>query len=184
MSRGTGAILKKVSLSAFVVSDLIVDSTHQTVFVFLADSFNLAVEQVDTSGALLRRLAVAPLGGDLNVFSGALDQNYFTNPSSGSLYFAGAVNFHASLYSVGFTGKTMNSTFSGPLVLSTNPMTSVPGSLTEFFNPGLSGSPDRLFVGVDANCVNGSAHGCIESLDISNLEMVPISLKAHVFSNM
>ncbi len=165
----SGTILKKVSLSAFVVSDLIVDSTNQTVFVFFADfSFNLAVEQVDTSGALLRRIAVAPLGGDLNVFTGALDQNYFTSPSSGSLYFAGAVNFHASLYSVGFTGTTMNASFSGPLVLSTSPTTSVPNSLTEFFNPSLSGSPDRLFVGIDANCVNGSADGCIESFDISS----------------
>jgi hypothetical protein len=166
---GSGTILKKVSLSAFFVSDLIVDSTNQTVFVFLADSsFNLAVEQIDTSGALLRRLVVAPIGGNLNVFTGALDQNYFTSPSTGSLYFAGAVNFHASLYSVGFTGTTMNASFSGPLVLSTSATTSVPGSLTEFFNPSLSGSPDRLFVGIDANCVNGSADGCIESFDISN----------------
>jgi hypothetical protein len=165
----SGTILKTISLSAIVVSDLIVDSTNQTVFVFLADSsLNLAVEQLDTSGALLRRLVVAPLGGDLNVFTGALDQNYFISPSSGSLYFAGAANFHASLYSVGFTGTIMNSVFSGPLVLSTSPTTSVPSSLTEFFDPGLSGSPDRLFVGIDANCMNGSADGCIESLDISN----------------
>ena len=166
---GSGTILKKASLSAIVVSDLIVDSTNQTVFVFLADSsLNLAVEQVDTSGTLLRRIVVAPLGGDVSVFTGALDQNYFTSPSTGSLYFAGTANAHASVYSVGFTGKTMNATFSGPLVLSTSSMTSVPTPLTEFFNPSLSGSPDRLFVGIDANCANGSADGCIESLDISN----------------
>jgi hypothetical protein len=165
----SGTILKKVSLSALVVSDVIVDSTNQTVFVFLCDSsVNLAVEQVDISGALLRRLVVAPLGGNISVFTGALNQAYFTAPSSGSLYFAGAVNFHASLYSVGFTGKTMNATFSGPLVLSTSATTSVPSSLTEFFNPSLSGSPDRLFVGIDANCANGSNNGCIESLDISS----------------
>jgi len=47
-------------------------------------------------------------------------------------------------------------------------MTSVPSSLTEFFNPSLPGSLDRLFVGIDANCVNGSADGCIESFDIRN----------------
>jgi hypothetical protein len=165
----SGTILKKVSLNALVVSDLIVDSTNQTVFVFLCDSnVNLAVEQVDTSGTLLRRLVVAPPGGDISVFTGALNQAYFTAPSSGSLYFAGAVNAHASLYSGDFTGKTMNATFSGALVLSTSATTSVPGSLTEFFNPSLSGSPDRLFVGIDANCANGSNNGCVESLDISS----------------
>jgi hypothetical protein len=166
---GSGAVLRNDSLNAIVVSDLIVDSTNQTVFVFLADSsLNLAVAQVDTSGALLRRIVVASLAGSASVYTGAFDQNYFINPSSGSLYFAGAVNAHATLYSVGFTDTTMNATFSGPLVLSTSPTTSTPTPLTESFNPSFSTSPDRLFVGIDANCENGSANGCIESFDISN----------------
>lgn len=166
----SGTIVKTVSLGGiFSPSDPIVDSTNQTVFVFGPDtSLNLRVTQFDTSGTQLRTLTPGQLSGDANVYTGTFDNNYFTSPSSGSLYFAGALGGVASLFSVGFTGKIMNSTFSGPLTLSTSSTTSAPTPLTEIFNPGFSGAPDRLFLGIDANCVNGSSDGCVESFDISH----------------
>lgn len=165
----SGTILATQSLPTFGLSDLIVDSTNQTVFVFFASypSFSLSVAQFDTSGTLLRQVSGLALGGDANAYTGAFDNNYFTNPSTGSLYFAGAVNFFASLYRVGFTGRTMNAALSGPLVLTTGTLTSVPGPLTEIYNPALSSAPDRLFVGIYANCTSAGTDGCIESLDIS-----------------
>src|SRR6266446_6690662 len=166
----TGTILKTVSpVGIFFPSDPIVDSTNQTVFVFGPDtSTNLRVAQFDTSGTLLRALNAGRLSGDANVYTGAFDNNYYTSPASGSLYFAGASNGVASLFSVGFTGNVMNSTFSGPLTLSTSSTTSAPTPLTEIFNPSFSSAQDRLFLGIDANCVSGSSDGCIESFDISH----------------
>jgi hypothetical protein len=139
------------------------------VFVFAADgSFNLAVWQYDTSGVLLRNVRAGRITGSVNVYTGAFDNNYYTNPSSGLLYFAGSLNGMASLVAVGFTGTTMNASFSGPLLLSTNPTTSEPTPLTEIFNPSFSTAKDRLFVGIDANCTSSGTNGCVESLDISN----------------
>jgi hypothetical protein len=165
----TGTIVSAIPVTNFTPSNPIVDSTNQTVFVFGADpSFNLAVWQYDTSGTLLRNVRAGVIAGSLNVYAGAFDNNYFTSPSSGMLYFAGAVNRIASLCAVGFTGKTMNASFSGPLALSTNPTTSTPTPLTEFFNPSFSTANDRLFLGIDANCTNSGTNGCIVSLDVSN----------------
>jgi hypothetical protein len=165
----SGAILKTIPVTIFAPSDPIVDSTNQTVFVFGTDSsFNLAVWQYNTSGTLLRNVRAGLIAGTVNVYTGAFDNNYFTSPSSGLLYFAGSVNRMASLVAVGFTGTTMNASFSGPLLLSTNPTTSDPTPLTEIFNPSFSTAKDRLFVGIDANCTNSGTNGCVEGLDISN----------------
>ena len=165
----SGAILKTIFITNFTPSDPLVDSTNQTVFVFAPDSsFNLSVSQYDTAGTLLRNIRVSSLAGVIAVYTGAFDNNYFANPSSGLLYFSGAINGFASLCAVGFTGTTMNSSFLGPLTLSTNSMTSVPTPMTEAFNPNLSTAKDRLFLGIDADCAMGSPDGCIESFDISN----------------
>jgi hypothetical protein len=165
----SGAILNSVSLGSFSISDPIVDSSDQTVFVFGPDfRLNLFVWQFDTSGTLLREISPGALGGTANVYLGAFDNNYYNSPSSGLLYFAGSVNFVASLYAVGFTGTTMNASFSGPLPLSTSSTTSEATGLTEVFNPSFSSANDRLFLGIEFNCVSGSANGCLESFDISH----------------
>jgi hypothetical protein len=164
----TGTVVSAIPVTNFTPSSPIVDSTNQTVFVFGADpSFNLAVWQYDTSGTLMRNVRAGLLAGSLNVYTGTFDNNYFTSPSSGMLYFAGSVNRIASLCAVGFTGKTMNTVFSGPLALSTNP-TNTPTPLTELFNPSFSTAKDRLFLGIDANCTSSGTNGCVESLDISS----------------
>jgi hypothetical protein len=165
----SGVLITTISISLFGLSDPIVDSTNQTIFLFFTDSsFNLTVAQFDTSATLMHQVGVGTIGGNVNVFTGTFDNNYFTNPSSGFLYFAGALGGHASLFQVGFTGKTMNASACGPLVLSTSSFTSVPTPLTEIFNPTLSSASDRLFLGIDANCTSLNNNGCIESLDISN----------------
>jgi hypothetical protein len=168
VNAGTGALVATTSLSIFTPSEPILDTTDQTVFVFYPDStLHLSVSQFDTSGTLLRKVTAGLLSGSVNVYSGAFDNNYFNNPSSGLLYFAGAVNNVASVYSVGFTGTTMNASISGPLALSTSATTSEPTPLTEIFNPTFSSAKDRLFVGIDANCATSSANGCVQNLDIS-----------------
>jgi hypothetical protein len=167
----SGAILNTISVTPFgeSPSDPIVDSADQTVFVFGPNSsLDLAVWQYDTAGTLLRSTSFARLAGTLNVYTGAFDNNYFTSPSSGLLYLAGAVNGIASLFAVGFTGTTMNASFSGPLILTTSSTTSEPTPLTEIFNPSFSTGNDRLFLGINANCAHGSADGCVESFDISH----------------
>lgn len=170
INAATGATISSTALTAFTPSDPIVDSTNQTVFVFFTvlPSFALTVDQFDTSGILLSHLVAGHVSGNVSIFMGTFDHNYFLNPSTGRLYFAGTINFVGSLYGVGFTGKFMNTTFSGPLALSTSATTSVPTPLTSIYNPTLSGSPNRLFVGLDANCTSASTAGCMESLNISS----------------
>jgi len=171
VNAASGVILNTISVTpfGFAPSDPIVDSTDQTVFVFGPNSFlDLEIWQYDTSGTLLRSTSFAGLAGTVNVYTGTFDNNYFTSPSSGLLYLAGAVNSVASLFAVGFTGKTMNASFSGPLILTTSSTTSEPTPLTEIFNPSFSAAKDRLFLGIDANCASGSTNGCIESFDISH----------------
>lgn len=169
----SGTLLATKNYSCFSQSDTIVDSTNQTVFVVAAQnpSFQLTALQFDTLGNLLRQTATGVLGGTITVFTGTFDHQYFSSPSLGHFYFGGPVNGIASIYSVGFTGNIMNSSFSGPLPLTTMPFSSVPERLTEFYNPSLPSSPDRLFVPIDANCgpsVSGQGDGCIVSVDISN----------------
>jgi hypothetical protein len=167
----SGATVNAASLGTFYIpSNLLVDSSDQTVFVFFSSSsLFLTATQFDTSGTLLSQVNAGPLGGTVNIYNGAFDHKYFSNPSTGTLYFAGAVNYVASLYGVGFTGKTMNTAASGPLLLSTSKYTSEPAPLTEIYNPTLTGSPDRLFLGIDSDCSGGpDSPGCIENFDISN----------------
>ncbi len=170
INAATGATISTTALSAFTPAGPIVDSANQTVFIFFTalPSFALTVDQFDTSGTLLSHLAAGTVGGNVSIFTGTFDHNYFSNPSTGRLYFAGAINGIGSLYGVGFTGKVMNTTFSGPLALSTSATTSVPTPLTSIYNPTLAGSPDRLFVGLDSNCTSGSSAGCMENLNISS----------------
>jgi len=165
----SGGLLGTNSPTRFPTSDPIVDSSNQTVFLFGPDSnLNFSVWQLDTSGTLLQTITAGPHGGTINAYIGAFDNNYYSNPSSGLLYCAGSLSGGASLFAIGFTGTTMNSSFSGPLVLVTSTLTSAPTPLTEVFNPSFSTAKDRLFLGIDANCANGSPSGCIESFDISN----------------
>lgn len=179
MTDNTGAIwvidtfLARVTITRggyISIADPIVDSTSQTVLVVACKSNNvhLVVDQFDTSGNLLQEADAGTLGGEVQVYSGTFDNNYFTDPQTGSFYFAGSMSAGASLFRVGFTGSTMNALPSAPLVLTSSPTTSTPTALTEFFNPNLGSAQDRLFVGIDANCASGSSDGCIESLDISN----------------
>ena len=169
INSATGATISTTPLTAFMPDGPIVDSGNQTVFVFFTalPSFALTVDQFDTSGTLLSQVVAGHVSGNVNIFTGTFDNNYFSNPSIGRLYFAGAINGIGSLYAVGFTGKVMNITFSGPLALSTSATTSVPTPLTSIYNPTLTGSPDRLFVGLDAHCTSSSNAGCMENLNIS-----------------
>jgi len=167
----SGGIVNSVPFFLSSLTDPIVDSTNQTVFVMAVlypvvyPTYYVALLQFDTSGTVLREIDVGPVGSG-GGYTGAFDQRYFANPSSGAFYFASTVNYVASLYSVGFTGTTMNSSYQGPLILGNGSSTSVPTGLTEMFNPSFSNAPDRLFLGVQQSCVGANA--CIESFDITN----------------
>lgn len=156
------------------VADPIVDSTDGAVFlVGCSTSGDLVVDQTDISGTRLQRIDVGTIGPEANVYTGTFDNKYFNDPTTGSLYVAGSLNAGAGLFQVGFTagfnGITMDpAKVSGPLVLTAGSGASMPGPLTEVFNPNLGATPDRLFVGIDENCATGSTNGCIESLDISS----------------
>jgi len=169
INAATGAKMSTTALNSFTPAGPIVDSANQTVFFFFTalSNFALTVDQFDTSGTLISQVVAGTVAGNVSIFTGTFDHNYFSNPSTGRLYFAGAIAHVGSLYGVGFTGKVMNTTFSGPLVLSTGAPNSIPTPLTSIYNPTLTGSPDRLFVGLDSNCASGSSAGCMENLDIS-----------------
>ncbi|HYX70181.1 MAG TPA: hypothetical protein VE825_13675 [Terriglobales bacterium] len=86
------------------VADPVVDSSNETVLVVGCNgSVDLVVDQFDTSGNRLQRVDAGALGGNVNVYTGAFDNNYFTDPTTGFLYFAGSFGAGAELFRVGFT---------------------------------------------------------------------------------
>ena len=159
------------------ISDPIVDSTNQTVFVVgsrspVLFSADLIVDQFDTSGNRLQRVDAGPLGQIPDVYAGTFDNAYFVDPATGGFYFAGSLSAGAGLFRVGFTmtfnGITLDPfSISGPLILSRGSGNSLPTSMAEVFNPNFLTAQDRLFIGIDANCTLGSFDGCVESVDIT-----------------
>jgi len=127
----------------------IVDSTHETVFATASNNTNSILMQATTSLASPVRATMGVKGTDL--YDGAFDNAYFTNVSSGHMYFCGNLAGAATptLYRVTFNGSgTMSGTNDGnsfQLVLTGNTGSSVDCTpLTEVLN----GSTDYLFLGV------------------------------------
>ena len=155
-------------LDAGLFAPPIVDVSQGTAFVVSANDGNTAVlVQVDTTTftqlakAQLGIGAAGPLKNDVTLFLPALDNAYYTDPNSGTIYSCGtgADDSTPWQYSFGFTGRTMLTTplSSSQLLTSTTARCT---SWTEFFNPNVGANgTDFFFFGLTQDC--SGTTGCV-----------------------
>jgi len=160
------------SSASNLIEPPLVDSTTQRVYIFLGnDNQGLGharVLQTDTSLALNNETAIGEAGQ--NMFSGAFDHNYYSNPSTGFLYVCGYPTLGIAspvLYRLGFdsTGK-MKAHDTNSLAIASILSTTRCSPMTEFFNT--TTGKDWLFVGLEAGCVATGGSACILSLDVTS----------------
>lgn len=161
-------------LGGSIVDPAIVASGHGTVFAFSGnDGTGAVVVQADLQLTELARARVGRGGASgtlINLHTGAFDNEYYDNPSTGSLLVCGTLDSSSpkpALYSFGFSGITLvTSPASGPIQLGNSAAECSP--LTEMFNPNITPNKDNLFVGVAGQCVTGQAGGCVMGWDITS----------------
>ncbi len=146
-----------------------VDVTNGTTFVVSSnDGTSAVLVEADTS--TLGELAKVRLGAGgtlattaLYLYQPAFDNNYYTDPSSGFIHLCGTGSGDTTpyQYSIGFSGKIMNSTpsFSQQLLASAAARCT---DWTEFYNPNINGGTDFFFFGLTQDCTGtGTAYGCM-----------------------
>jgi len=166
------AVTYSAVLASGTISEnpVIVDSTNQKVYAtFNSNGTNAIVVQAPTSLASNVKVSVGtgstyytgPYGVEFN-------NAWYTGVGTPLMYVVGTgTGALPTLYSVGFTSGTMNTTVanSTALVSATGADASPP---TEFYNATLS--KDYLFVGVTNHCratTGGGTAGCVMTLDIT-----------------
>jgi hypothetical protein len=158
---------------AAIVDPPIVDSSTGRVFTEIgnADGLDAQLLQADTAlGSVVRVIAGRQDGNVLR--TGAFDNNYFTNVSTGFFYFCGKnfANSRPTLFRVGFNGAgVMNSSIDAatPVPLATGAAACSPAA--EIYNNGSAPAKDWFFVSVTNHCAGtgGGTAGCIMSFDIT-----------------
>jgi hypothetical protein len=166
----------------------IVDVTNGITFVVSSDSVltgsaSAVLAEVDT--ATLSVLAAANIGQGssvgvtaVNLYQPALDNNYYNDPSSGSINLCGTGPADTSpwQYAFGFTvpltQPIMDTAASVAQPITTIPANSVNARCTgwtEFFNPNIgTGGTDFFFFGLSQDCtVAGVPGGCVEEIGIN-----------------
>ncbi|MBZ5706946.1 MAG: hypothetical protein LAN63_16490 [Acidobacteriia bacterium] len=181
----TGTVNKRIAVGRSLVRNPaiidapIVDASDGTVFAVSSnDGTSAVLVQADTATLTERaraRIGQGSAGGtNVNLFDGAFDNNYFTNPASGSISVCGtgAADNTPWQYTFGFTGKTLNpgSVKSAQILNSTSSRCS---PISEFFNPNIgTGGTDFFFWGMTADCSGAGTSGCVISRTASTTLMM------------
>ena len=158
-----------------VLAPPIIDVTNGTAFVTSSnDGTSAVVVQVDIS--TLTQLEKARIGEGahsrtvISIGQPALDNNYYNNPATGTIYACGtgASDLTPWLYTFGFSGIDMNTSpaSSQQLLTSTGPACT---NFTEFFNPNINGGTDFFFFGLTEDCFGAGTDGCAAALTSSSL---------------
>jgi hypothetical protein len=164
----TLAIGQVGATGANILDPPIVDPADGVVFAVSSNDGTSAVLVQATTGNLteLTRARIglgSTTGTNVNMYDGTPDDNYFTSISTGHFYVCGtgAANTTPTLYTLGFTGSTLNATgTSSQLSTATNSRCS---PITEFFNPNVGGGTDFLFFGLTSTCPGLGTSGCVVS---------------------
>ncbi|HEY1270776.1 MAG TPA: hypothetical protein VGF08_02290 [Terriglobales bacterium] len=138
---------------------------------------------VEASASTLQQITRARIGlggsggaGGVVLYDGAFDNNYFSNPSTGSFLVCGTGPADTSpwLYTFNFTGTTLNTlpTTLVPIVTATNSLCS---PITEFFNPNVNGGTDFFYFGITINCSGAGTLGCIMARQNPGAPPVPVN---------
>ncbi len=151
---------------------LVVDSSDGLVITQFsdADGTNATVEQTNTSLSAFNSTILAGEVKTLAHHTGAFDNNYFNNPTTGFYYVCGPNALVTDLYRVGFTNTggtiALGSVNGTPLKLTTTGSSGNCSPLAENYNT--STAKDWLFLSLDnhgktTGCGNGS---CVMSLSL------------------
>jgi hypothetical protein len=141
---------------------LVVDSSNGLVITQFsdADGTNAKVEQTNTSLSVFNSATLAA-EVDLSYHTGAFDNNYFNNPTTGYYYVCGPDVKETALYRVSFTSSagavTLGSVNGNPLKLTTTNTFGNCSPLTEVYNASTATAHDWLFLSLDNN---GKTAGC------------------------
>ena len=186
----TGAVAHLTVGAGFnrgIVAAPIVDVANGTTFVVSSNKgngTNAVLVEVDTATLALRAAANIGQGSSGGVtavalYQPALDNNYYNDPSTGSINLCGtsAIDTSPWQYAFGFTVPVaqpiMNTTASVAQAITTIPAGSVNARCTgwtEFFNPNFGASPgtDFFLFGLNQDCnAAGAAGGCVEEIGIN-----------------
>jgi hypothetical protein len=158
-----------VGTSPGIQDSPMVDSSNGLVYAVTANN-GATASLVQADATTLTLMSTASLGQGsttgttMTLFDGALDNNYFNSPATGSLLVCGTATagLQPTLYTFGFTGTTLN-----PLPVSQVQI--VPSTrarcspITEFFNPNLGGGTDFFFFGLNIDCFGTGSIGCVQS---------------------
>jgi hypothetical protein len=142
---------------------LVVDSTNGVVITQFsdADGTNAKVEQTNTALSVFNS-ATLTSETDLAYHTGAFDNNYFNDPTTGYYYVCGpGTKGVTSLYRVGFTSNSgaiaLGSVNGTPLKLTATSTSGNCSPLTEIYNASTTTPHDWLFLSLDNN---GKTTGC------------------------
>jgi hypothetical protein len=164
------------ALNPAIADGPIVDSSNGTVFAVSSnDGIGAVVVQADTATlAQLRKGRIglgSSLGTSVNVYNGAFNNNYFNNPSSGSLFLCGTgvADITPWRYFFAFTGRVMRANpLSSRQILPSIDSRCSP--ITEFFNPNIGATgTDYFFWGMTSNCIG--TEGCVMSRTNSDVTL-------------
>ena len=146
----------------------IVDASDGTLFAISSnDGTSAVIVQADT--ATLTSLTKVRLGQgstagtNVNLYDGAFDNNYFNDPSTGTMFVCGtgAADNTPRGYTLNFTGKILNPTPLSQTQLLTSARSRC-SPISEFFNPNIGvGGTDFFFLGLTADCLGANTSGCI-----------------------
>jgi hypothetical protein len=172
-----GATTFSFGTSSTIADAAIVDSSTGRIFIAGSRTGGTAgTFLVQTDTQLTGATAVTGTTGNTgttSVFSGTLDNNYFTSVSTGKFYVCGvSTSNDAQLYAFGFNSSgVMNATpVGGPMQLGnvSGAGATCSTGLTEIFNQ--SGSTDWLFAGLAGRCAGAATGttGCVMSLNVTS----------------
>jgi hypothetical protein len=169
-----GSTVITFASGAAIVDPPIVDSSTGRVFTEIGNADGLTAELLQADTALGSVVRVVAGRQDANVLrTGAFDNNYFTNVSTGFFYFCGKnfANSRPTLFRIGFNGAGVMSSAidtATPVPLATGPSSCSPAA--EIFNNGSAPAKDWLFISVANHCAGagGGIAGCIMSFDITS----------------
>lgn len=160
-----------------IIESPIVDSTAQRVYAFVGGDNSAGTHaialQTDTALSVSSG-ASAPIGqSGANIYAGAFDDNYYTNPQTGFLYVCGYTAApsvaNPVLYRLGFAASGKMNTLKDTTSLTlADSGTSAPCSPMAELRT--ASGKDELFVSVQNGCLasGGGTGGCIMSFDITS----------------
>ncbi len=164
-----------------IVAPPIVDITNGTTFVVTAnDGTSGVLEEIQTATMAVvakARIGLASKSGTaIHLYEPAFSNNYFNDPSTGTVHICGTGPADITPYqwAFGFTGTLMQTTalVSQQLVNSTSARCT---GWTEFFNPTLA--TDFFFFGLSQDCTGiGATLGCVAETTESNTTPVFVTV--------